>query len=532
MAVKFPILPFLALTILAPLFAEKFYPDDPVWEIPKPISVGRLKPRKLNDYYDFFRNTFARPGERQPCKGNPIRAGAVNTLDEVPDSSWYTNRHGRRRMSIEELMRGPDRDNQPSIDGPWRIVSAKTEGVTPGFSFLDSKNRRYFLKFDPITNPEMATAADVIGSKFFYALGYNVPENYLVFFDRNRLVVDPKTTFVDAFGKRRRMSERDVDETLRNVPRGPDGQFRAVASLVLPGEYLGEFRYDGTRKDDPNDTVPHEHRRDLRGLFVFCAWLGHDDSRAINTLDFLVEENGVRFVKHHLIDFGSILGSASTKSNSARSGNEYLFSWKPSLIQLFTLGLYVPDWARRNYDFHPAVGLFEGEEFDPEKYRTEYPNPAFLNRLPDDTYWAAKKVMAFTDDDIRAIVKTGKYSDPRAEQLVARALIRRRDKIGKTYFTRVLALDNFVVSNGKLEFEDLAVKHEFVPPRSYEIRWSVFDNEQETRTPLPESGASIPRVEAAYLAADISSGNPKQSVTVYLRQSEPGWTVVGIERRW
>ena len=28
----------------------------------------------------------------------------------------------------------------------------------------------------------------------------------------------------------------------------------------------------------------------------------------------------------------------------------------------------------------------------------------FANRLPDDTFWAARQVMAFTDDDIRAIV--------------------------------------------------------------------------------------------------------------------------------
>ena len=28
---------------------------------------------------------------------------------------------------------------------------------------------------DPIENPEMSTAAEVISTKFFYAVGYNVP---------------------------------------------------------------------------------------------------------------------------------------------------------------------------------------------------------------------------------------------------------------------------------------------------------------------------------------------------------------------
>ena len=33
------------------------------------------------------------------------------------------------------------------------------------------------------------------------------------------------------------------------------------------------------------------------------------------------------------------------------------------------------------------------------------PITAFENRLPDDTFWAAKQVMAFTDEEIRAIVQ-------------------------------------------------------------------------------------------------------------------------------
>jgi hypothetical protein len=418
------------------------------------------------------------------------------------------------------------------MDGKWRIVAAKRAGITPGFIVTDARGVIYFLKFDPVANPEMSTGADVIGSKFFFALGYNVPENYIVKFDRERLFIDEKTTFTDPFGKKRSMAERDVNEILLQVPKDAQGRYRAVASLALTGEPIGEFRFHGTRRDDPNDVIAHEHRRDLRGLFVFCAWLGHDDSRAINTFDSLVPENGIRYVKHYLIDFGSILGSASTTPNSARSGNQHLFAMRPSAAQIFSLGLYVPEWARAEFPDIPAVGRFRYVGFDPEQYKTEYPNPAFLNRLPDDTFWAAKHVMAFTDEEIRAIVKTAEYSEERAENWIVKCLIERRDQIGRRYFGAVLPLDDFRVEQGELRFDDLAVRYRFRPEVPYQVTWAAFDNMTEQSKPIPDAnGAGLPRHDGDYLVATIRSVT-KQSVSVFLRRNGSGWEVVGIERTW
>jgi hypothetical protein len=78
------------------------------------------------------------------------------------------------------------------------------------------------------------------------------------------------------------------------------------------------------------------------------------------------------------------------------------------------------------------VGRFESDIFDPELWKPNYPNPAFDNRLPDDTFWAAKQVMAFSDQEIRAIVETGQYSDSKSVDWIAKCLIARRDKIGRT----------------------------------------------------------------------------------------------------
>jgi hypothetical protein len=493
----------------------KFYSDDPLQSEPPPRNVEKALNRKLSDYYDLFSHQFWLPGELQPKKGPPIRAKAVNTLGEPMDGAWYTKRHYYKRMSIEELKNGPGSATPPQ-GTKWTVVSAKSEGITPGFTILDEKKQRYFIKFDPLTNPEMATSADAISSRFFHALGYHTPENYIIDFAPEQLELGSDVQLSDASGKKRRMTERDVYEILVRVPK-KHHRYRATASKALEGKPVGPPRYYGTRKDDPNDIVPHEHRRDLRGLHVFSAWLDHDDSRSINNYDSLVEKDGKQFIRHHLLDLGSTLGSGSQRSNSPRSG-AYFFGWKSSAAQLFTLGLAVPYWARAHYEYYPEIGFFEGDAFDPDRWVPEYHNPAFLNRLPDDEFWAAKQVMAFTDDEIRAIVSTGKISNKEAEEYLVRCLIKRRDKIGKTYYAKVLPFDRFRIgSDGQLTWDDLSSS-----VRDAKVAWFSFDN--RTGTKSPASGPS-----GEYSLAEISSpSRPKQTIEVYVRSRE----IVGIERNW
>ncbi len=161
----------------------KFYSDDPVMTMPKPVSAAGVKARNLSEYYDFFENSLFTPGERARS-GQYLPSQGINTVDEVPDSAWYTNRHASHRMSIGELREGAG-DHSAPAPGPLTVIAAKNEGVTPGFRVRDAAGRKYLLKFDPMSNPEMSSAADVISSKFFHALGYNVPENYIVNFDRD-----------------------------------------------------------------------------------------------------------------------------------------------------------------------------------------------------------------------------------------------------------------------------------------------------------------------------------------------------------
>lgn len=521
----------IAGSLLLPslLGAQQFYPDDPLWHNPPPLNVPHARTRAINDYYDFFVNTFNGVDKDEIRHHRPGPSEAVNTLGEVPDSAWFTNRIGSRPMSRAELLRGPGMDHAPATDSQWIVVSAKNEGVTPGLVIRDSAGRTYFLKFDPKDNPDMATAADVIGTKFFYALGYNTPENYIVHFSREQLALDANSSFKDKQGRKRRMTGYDLASILHKLQRGRDGQYRGMASLTVGGQLLGPFRYTGTRSDDPNDVVDHENRRDLRGLYVFCAWLNHTDAKSINSMDSLVEEGGLHFVRHYLIDFGDLMGSDSDEPKDPYRGHEYVFQLAPVLAQLGSFGFYAPGWMRAHYPDIPAIGNFDYRTFDPEQWHSNYQNPAFELRTPGDTYWAAKKVMSFSDDEIRAIVESGQYDDPRAVEWATKCLIERRNRIGRAFFHDLLPLDHFAVRNGKLEFEDLAVKFGFEGARSYSIQWSVFDNRTSRKTTI--RGAStfaVPPSTEPYLAADIQAADPRKTVTVYLR----GDQVVGIDRTW
>ncbi len=509
----------------------KFYPDDPLLSAPPPVPATKVKARKLNDLYDYLLNDFGKPGEHWKKAEQAIPAQNVNTLGEVPDDEWYVARHYFKPMTLEQLVAGPNVTGPPAQGGPWKVVAAKTEGITPGFTILDARGKRYIVKFDPKHFPELATAPDVIGSKFFYALGYNVPENYIVNFRRADLGIGEDTLITDDKGKKRPMTRQDIGQLLMNVRQNEDGSYRAVASLFIAGKPVGPHRYHGTRRDDPNDIVPHEHRRDLRGLRVFCAWLAHDDSRAINSLDMLDQKDGQPFVKHYLIDFGSLLGSASDQPNSPRSGFVPFFDWSDAAKQFFSLGLYVPNWARANYPPYPSVGRFEYEKFAPETWTPEYYNPAFANLLPPDAFWAARQVLAFSDEQIRALVKTGGYTDPRAEAWVAECLIRRRDKIGKAFLNQVLPLDFFAVRDGKLRFVDVSAQYNLGDNGPFTIRWAEFENQTgATRDLTAASGEAVPTSNAAYLCATITGRDARRTMKAYLRNQSGNWQVVGLER--
>lgn len=528
----------LAAASIAGEVPKKFYPDDPLLCEPAPRPVKAVAKRDVDDIYDFLWNSFATPARARKHLSEGARPALnVNTLGEVPDSPWYSNRHFHRRMTIEDLKRGPGNGTPPSPQSAWQVIAAKSNGVTPGFVIEDQHKNRYVLKLDLPRDPELTSAADVIGSKIFYALGYNTPENYIVHFRREQLEVSEGVLWRDASGRKCPLTKSVLDKMLQGQRKGPDGAYRALASRFIEGKLAGPFSYEGMRTDDPNDIVPHEDRRELRGLRVFAAWLNHHDTRSINSMDTLVEENGIRFLKHYLMDFGSMLGSSGYAANEPWKGNRYYLDIynKRTAVNIVTFGFLVPRWAQANYPKLQGVGGFDAWSFDPPSWKSDYPNPAFLRMDREDTFWAARQVAVFSDEEIRALVETGEYSDPRAAEWIAECLIRRRDKIAEAWLLGVLALDRFRIVDGNLTFEDLGAVGADRKRREYSIRWASQDGRGRV-TALPDaSGSRVPAFhgDAQYLAATIrpaANESGDDQVMVYIRRGRTGPEVVGIDR--
>lgn len=524
--------------------APRFYDDDPIAVEPDTQDATGVRPWTIDLGYDIIESTFADRGSG----GYGTLARSVNTIDEVPDSSWFANRVGTEPITPAEVAVGPDTVKGPAA-GKWTIVSAKSDGITPGFTIRDADNGLWFIKFDPPGYHGMATGAEVIVTKLMWLLGYHVPENYIASFAREDLVVGPDATVEPPGGRERSMRGGDVDNLLKRANRAPDGSYRVLASRALPGKPLGGFRFYGTRPDDPNDVIPHEHRRELRGYVVFAAWVNHVDSKSINTLDVLVNSGTRAVVRHYLLDFGSTLGSSAVFPREHWEGFEYLYEGEGIVgKRLFGLGWPVPAWRTVKFFESPAIGRLPADHatWDPDSWRPRTTNPAFRRARADDRFWAARKLAAVTNDMIAAAVRAGQLEDEASEQYLVRALAERRDAIVRAYLPAINPVVEPRLSDaGVLTFTNAAVAADVAhAPDGYRVQWSRFDNATGGSEPIAEtvgtaaavSSPPLPAESGSFVLAEIRAADAEpvswtRPVKAFFRRMPGGsWKLVGLER--
>jgi hypothetical protein len=493
----------------APVSAVRFRNAPPVWRVndrrPLAEAPAKHKPYRLLYKIDGFA---VRRATRALELRRPGIAQDINSLGEVPDSTWFTNRIGARDLTIEELKRGPNVDPSPFDNRPWTITGAKIGGRSLGFTFEDSRGGKFLLKFDMEKVPEMETAAHIIVHRIIWALGYHVPQDYLGYIRREDLVISPKAKKQDIDAER-------LDEALKLVAKLPDGRIRALASKFVPGKAIGPYTREGVREDDPNDVIPHENRRSLRGQQPIFAWLNHTDIKDDNTVDAF--DNG--HVTHYLIDFGKALGVMRAADRTISAGYAYQIDAGVMVEDFIGLGLVTRPWDGHHQSGLRGVGIYDTNDYHPDTWKPSHVYWAFLDKDRFDAFWGAKLLMRFKPHEIAAIVEEAHLSDPRSAAYLTKTLIKRQRITARYWFDQVAPLDSFAVEradNGtlKLCFTDLS-RWYGLDDRPTEYELDAYDHDAEP--------VAFPR--------SLSPSKTGRVCTLNLPASRDGYTIVRLRVR-
>ena len=408
-------------------------------------------------------------------------AANANSLDEVADSSWFENRIGARPQSPEQLALGgcttddllPAPGDVP--DGGWIVDHGKDNGSSLGFRIKVPGKGMYMLKADEPSAPEHASAAAVIGEAIYHAIGFHTSCEQAVYVRRAQLKLLPGLARIDNKGFAHAFDDKALDAVLATSARRGE-LTRLTASKWLPGVTIGPIRYTGTRDDDPNDVIPHENRRELRGSSLLAAWLNHWDAREQNSMDVWLASDPANVrsspghVRHYIMDTSDAIGQSPTaRELGGRMGYSYNFDLGQVVADFVSLGAIERPWDRAVCTpGREKFGYFSVQDFDPETWKTAYPNPAFLRMTERDAAWMARIIARFTRADLLAIAGSAQFTDAGDADYIADVLLERQRVILHRYLTRLSPLtDVRQLADGQICARDLARVHGLFSPSNF-----------------------------------------------------------------
>lgn len=442
----------------------------------------------------FFDQSLHSPVDHALALERDRHAMGVNALDEVPDSTWFQNRNAQHPLTVDQVRTGP-LTHDPAAHLPWEIESSKTGGSTRGFIITDKAGVKFLLKFDAKGDPpELETATHVICNRLMWAAGWNVAEDQIIYIKRSDLVIGKaakkKSLMGETLGT---LTEKDVDEVMAGVRAESDGRLRVLASRWIDGKPVGGFPSTGTRDDDPNDTIPHEHRRDLRGMYTMDAWLDAVDVTEGQFVDAWVSDHGRHYLKHYAVDFGKSMGAMGIIAHDWWRGHAYRVDIPDILHHTIRLGLDDRWWEHRSgpTDLVGVSPLFDATSFDPSHWFPD--TPGFLSfRLADrfDQFWGAELVGSFTKAQLRAAVEAGKLSDPRSVDYLVDTLEKRQRLVIAHWYAQVPPIAKPTYEGDKLCFDDLAIATRLTATGAYTISAYDFAGQPIAQTgSIPATGA-------------------------------------------
>jgi hypothetical protein len=419
----------------------------------------------------------------------------ANSMDEVADSAWFTNREAVAThddgapgaCKPDDVLPAPDQVK----DGEWVIDHGKDNGSTLGFRINIPGKGKYMLKADDTGKPERASAASVIGAAIYDAIGFNTTCEQVVVVKKSMLKLTEGLKVTDNEGVSHPFDEAALDKALKSSTQLSGGMVRMQASKWLPGLALGPFRYIGIRKDDPNDVIDHADRRELRGNRLLSAWLDHWDAREQNSMDvwFAVDDKNKKsspgFVQHYIIDTSDTMGGeVGIDEMSRRLGHTYEFDATDILRALITFGGDERPWDRAHYEKgEEKFAYFSTRDFDPSGWRPFYPNPAFLRMTERDGAWMARKIAKFTPEDVRKLVDLGRWSKPTDATYLSNVLIERQRRILERYLSKLSPLGDVHVDGDRICATDFARLRKIAPDATF--RYTIVQHENNERITIP-----------------------------------------------
>jgi hypothetical protein len=507
--------------------------------------------------WDGMDNLFFRPFTELWSVEAAHEAPNANSLDEVADSAWFTNRLGAHPMSVEELTHGACTPAQfidhpeDAPDGSWVIDHGKDNGASQGFRIKIPGKGKFLLKSDA-PGIERSTAASAIGAAAYNATGFFTTCEQVVYVKRSVFKLTPGLKVTANTGVTHDFDQAALDKVLDGANK--KGEYlRFSASAWLEGRLIGPFRYEKTRRDDPNDVIPHQDRRELRGGRLLAAWLDHFDAREQNSMDIWfadrkeAPESSPGHVIHYYLDTSDILGSEwDWPQISRRLGYSYVLDWSDVGRDFFTLGIPVRPWDEVDYaPGHKLFAYFNLKDFVPDQWKNEYPNPAFSRMTERDAAWMARILARFTPEMVGALVRMGQFSDPMNVAYLGEVLEGRLEKILARYLTRLSPLADLHIEDDRLLCAtDLAAQRNVLPEEAFH-----YSAEDGFRRPLPvekRAGASlcvtVPHVapdrgpadtdSRRYIRVSIRDGVAKGPLVAHLYDLGPtrGFRLAGIQR--
>jgi hypothetical protein len=458
-------------------------------------------------------------------------------------------------MSAEELKRGACEPSQlldpdAAADGDWLVDKGKTDGSSLGFR-VNIKGKKYLFKVDTDA-PERPSAASTIGAAAYNAVGFYTSCEQVVYFRPSLLKLKPGLKSKGNFGGEQPFDQKALDRLVALAPKIGD-KVRFQTSAWLPGQLLGPFRYVRVRSDDPNDAIPHDERRELRGGRILAAWLDHFDAREQNTLDTWIADrkdppdSSPGHVVHYYLDTSDCLGSAwDWEQISRRLGHSYVVDWSDIGRDFVTLGIPLRPWdVAHKTPGREKFNYFDVDRFEPDAWKNEYANPAFDRMTERDAAWMARILSAFSPELVRSLAEMGRFEHPQDMEFLAGVLEGRLDKILERYLTHLSPLSSLHVEAGdELCGVDLAERRALRPTDAFRYAaridsgaWLLVSRGPSGRvcTTLPHrasDGTSADDAPERYLRVVIQDGVAAGGLVAHLYDLGParGFKLVGIER--